>query len=82
MIKRLFVNPDSTIQRKRYVAPEVFVDYYVEEREMLAATPVTGGDPNSGNGGGDDGPILPPGVPPAAGAKDNDLFFDDRGIDW
>lgn len=81
MIKRLFVNPDSTIQRRPYIAPEVFVDYYVEEREMLAATPVTGSDPNSGNGGGDDVP-LPPGVPPAAGAKDNDLFFDDRGIDW
>lgn len=77
MIKRLFVNPDSTIQRRPYVAPEVFVDYYVEERELLAATPVTGttGDTGENSHGGDEDPI-------AGGAKKNDLFFDDKGIDW
>lgn len=72
MIKRLFVNPDSTIQRRPYVAPEIFVDYYVEEREMLAATPVTGDDPNTGK--------KEEGDPEEA--KVNNLFFDDRGLDW
>lgn len=77
MIKPYLMNSDSTIQRKRYVAPAVLVETFVEEGEMLAATPVTGttGDTGGNSGGGDEDPI--PG-----GAKNTDLFFDDKGIDW
>lgn len=71
MIKPCFINTDSTIQRKQYVAPAMLVETFVEEGEMLAATPFEVEKPPVESGEGDEDY-----------AKQNNLFFDDNGLDW